>query len=154
METKIDTKHLEKVAALGLSWHSKWDKKLQQHYVKATKTIGTDENGKRKQITVHLHAVILDSAGGVHIDHINHDTLDNTEINLLENGADKNTKNRNGANKNSSTGIRNVIWDKRKLKYVVQLQISKRNTVIGEFDDIHEAEECAIINREKYYITR
>lgn len=147
-ETLIDTEDLEKVKKENLSWNLKWDKVLEQYYCKAGRYLGV--NSKPRYKTIHLHAFVLDFKMQ-HIDHINHDTLDNRKSNLRDTTAQKNLFNRKGANKNTSTGVRNVSFCKTTGKYLVQLQINRKNVVFGRFNDLEEAKACAEENRAKYY---
>lgn len=147
-ETLIDTEDFERVKEQNLSWHLKWDKKLEQYYCKATKYLGIVD-GKAKYQTVHLHALIVDFKMQ-HIDHINHDTLDNRKSNLLDTTAQSNLFNRNGANKNTTTGVRNVSYLKKDKKFLVQFQINRKNVLFGRFDRLEDAVECAEKYRKKF----
>ncbi|WP_144509889.1 hypothetical protein [Bacillus sp. FJAT-22090] len=148
-ETLIDTEDLAKVREQNLSWHLKWDKVLEQYYCKATKYLGVVE-GKYKYQTIHLHALVVDFKMQ-HIDHKNHNTLDNRKSNLIDTTAQKNLFNRIGANKNTSTGVRNVSFCKTTGKYLVQLQINRKNVLFGRFKELEDAILCAEENRAKYY---
>ena len=62
-----------------------------------------------------------------------------------------NAINRIDANKNNKTGFRNVCWVNSENKFRVQLQINGKNKVLGNFDDVNEANLFAIEMRKKYY---
>lgn len=149
LETLIDLEDLEKVKKLGLVWHLSWDKVLQQYYCSATKYLGVID-GKPNYKTILLHRVIM-SGENKHVDHLNHDTLDNRKSNLVVKSVQDNAFNRKGANRNSTTGVRNVCYDKKNNKYLVQLQINGKNTLFGRFDNLEDAKRCAEENRNKYY---
>jgi hypothetical protein len=85
------------------------------------------------------------------IDHKNHKGLDNRKENLRLVNKSKNAKHRNGKNKNNKSGYRNVCWISKYNKWCVQLQINGRNTLLGKFDDVHEAGRFAEEMRQKYY---
>jgi hypothetical protein len=55
-----------------------------------------------------MHRLILDAPKGKIVDHWNHDTLDNRRQNLKLGGQSSNLLNRQGANLNSTSGIRGV----------------------------------------------
>jgi hypothetical protein len=150
-ETIIDLDDLEKVKSLNLSWSLKMDYKTDRRYCQASEYLGMI-NGKPKYRTVYLHSVIIDRYKQ-HIDHINHDSLDNRKCNLIDEMQQINLINRDGANKNSTTGVRNVSYDKTNKKYIVQLQVNGKNTVFGKFDNLNDAKKCAEENRNKYYGT-
>jgi hypothetical protein len=58
--------------------------------------------------TYLLHRVIMAAPAGMSVDHINHDTLDNTRANLRVCTHKENQNNRRGAQRNSTTGVRGV----------------------------------------------
>lgn len=148
-ETLIDTEDLERVKESNLSWHLEWDKKVGKYYCKATKYIGIID-GKPKYQTVRLHKFIVNFQGQ-HVDHLNHNTLDNRKGNLKEKTAQGNLVNREGANSNSTTGYRNVSYSRAEQKYIVQLQVNGKNKKLGSFTDVHEAGKFAEEMRNKYY---
>lgn len=150
-ETIIDLDDLEKVSEIEYRWHAAWDKFMQSHYARATIYTGMDENGKSKSKSLLLHRYIMDVSKDQVIDHINHNTLDNRKNNLRLTTISKNSRHREGVNKNNTTGYRNVCYSKTENKYIVQLQIDSKNTRLGVFDDVHEAGEFAKTMREKYY---
>lgn len=148
-ETIIDTDDLERVKEVNLSWHLEWDKKVGKYYCKASEYLGIID-GKPKYKTIRLHKFIVNFKGQ-HVDHLNHDTLDNRKTNLKDKSAQENLFNRSGANSNSTTGYRNVSYISKEDKYIVQLQINGKNKRFGKFDDVHEAGMFAEQMRNKYY---
>lgn len=151
METIIDLEDFDKVEALNLSWHAQWDNVLKKYYCKATRYLGyIDKKGKCE--TVYLHAVVLGFHKKMHIDHINHDTLDNRKSNLVEKTARQNVLNRKGANSNNKSGHRNVSWSKIFNKWIIQLEINGKNHIFDEnFDSVENAANFAEQMRSKYY---
>jgi hypothetical protein len=146
----IDLDDLEKVKSLNLSWHTWWAKDISSYYCRATEYIGVF-NGKVKAKTHYLHRVIMGDEKGKYIDHLNHDTLDNRKSNLFSTSSRINVLNRKSANKNNSTGVRNVSYDKTHDKYIVQMQIDGKNTRIGVFDNLIDATKCAEKARKEIY---
>lgn len=149
-ETLIDTEDLERVENTDLKWCLRWDEGVRQYYCHSSKYLGIVD-GKPHYKTVILHNFLMDAKPKQHVDHKNHNTLDNRKDNLAVVDASLNAFNRTGANRNSTTGIRNVSYDKKNDKYLVQLQINGKNTVFGRFDNIEDAKKCAEENRNKYY---
>lgn len=144
--TIIDLEDLERVISFPYTWFAKYNHTNNEYYVVAS-VYHTDLQQTRP---IFLHQFIM-NANGKDVDHENHDTLDNRKINLRTVLESDNSKNRKGKNKNNTSGYRNVSWDKKHKKWIVQLQINKKNKVLGKFDDVHEAGKFAKEMREKYY---
>lgn len=149
-ETIIDTKNLPEVMNYDVSWHVQWDAYTKSYYCKAT-VFREIIDGKKKYTTLYLHSVIMKPPKGEVVDHKNHNTLDNTEENLEISSKRKNDINRRGANPDTYTGVRNVTYDKKNGKYIVQLQINRKNKVFGRFTNLDEATKIAEEMRKKYY---
>jgi hypothetical protein len=153
LETVIDVEYLEKVSALNCSWHLIYEKDNDSYYCKSTLYHGKI-NGKPEYKTIYLHQIIKPvSKEGTVIHHKNHITLDNREENLEEVSVWENVVKRKGANKNSTTGVRNVSYSKVTKKYTVQFQVNGKNKIFGIFDNLESAKICAEENREKVYKT-
>jgi hypothetical protein len=95
-----------------------------------------------------------DFSKGQYVDHISHNTLDNRKENLRVVENRNNLKHRKSRNSNNKSGYRNVCWSNGEMKWLVQLQVNGKNTMLGKFDDVHEAgkfaEEMRIIHYGKY----
>lgn len=86
------------------------------------------------------------------VDHKKHNTLDNREFNLQIVPASKNSSNRNGANKNSKTGIRNVHWIESANEYWVQImRKGERFKWIFKENQFEEACNFAEIKRKELF---
>ena len=146
----IDKEDLEKIN--WIRWHVRYAPDGDNYYATACKYLGTFD-GKAKYRNIHIHSIIMDVLGkeNVRVDHKNHDGLDNRKENLRITNVVKNGMNRKGKNTNNSSGYRNVSWDKKRNKWVVQLQVNGKNTILGTFKDVHEAGRFAEEMREKYY---
>jgi DUF971 family protein len=145
----IDVEDLEVLNKVNYAVGLTWKKNIQDFYAQISIYGGFYENGKRKTICITLQRLLTNAKKNEVVDHKNHDTLDNRKINLRVTVNDKNTKNRSGKNANNKSGYRNVSLVDG--KYIVQLQIEGKNTVLGSFDDVHEAGECAEKMRQKHY---
>jgi len=101
-----------------------------------------------------LHRFILDiDDDNIIIDHVDHNSLNNRKYNLKESNKELNGKNRLGANRNTTSGERNVCWVSREGMWRVQLQINGKNKVFGNFDynDLETAKELARQKRKEHY---
>lgn len=73
------------------------------------------------------------------IDHINGDRSDNRLSNLREASWAQNQQNRNGTQKNNTSGVRGVSWDKTNNKWLAAIEFRGRHIHLGRFENI----ECA-----------
>lgn len=144
--TIIDLEDLEKVINFPYTWFAKYNHTNDEYYVVAS----VYHSELQQSRPIFLHQFLTD-ANGKDVDHINNDTLDNRKSNMRVVEESNNSKNRKSKNKNNKSGYRNVSWDKSQGKWLVQLQINKKNTVLGKFDDVHEAGKFAEEMRQKYY---
>lgn len=148
MECYIDLKNLNKFLELGHSWHTYWNKVNNTYYARCSVYKGTID-GKPKYEMIYMHHFIKPISQGEVVDHFDNNELNNCENNLRVTTQDKNLMNRTTKNKNNKSGYRNVCWIEG--KWIVQLQVNKKNTKLGSFDDVHEAGTFAALMREKYY---
>lgn len=149
-ETLIDTKNLERIKAMDLHWHLRWDAGSKQYYAHAT---GRVAEGQR--YNNFLHCVIMNFDLDVEnrnkyvVDHINHNDLDNRECNLRIIERVHNSTNRKSRNCNNTTGYRNVMFIQN--RYKVVLSIDGKPKRLGSFKDVDEAGAWAELMRQKYY---
>lgn len=152
LECYIDTKNLQKFLDLGYSWHTYWNQRNDTYYARCSVYKGVNPvTGNSQFQMIYMHHFIKPIEKGQVIDHRDNNTLNNREDNLRVTTQTGNTKNRTTKNKNNKSGYRNVSWNKSENKWMVQLQINKKNTRLGYFDDVHEAGRFAAEMRKKYY---
>lgn len=126
------------------------------NYSPNTKTFYAVRNysvGKKKQKAVKMHRHIMQLKGydisGKVIDHINHDTLDNTKGNLRVCTHSQNLMNAKMPRRNTS-GFRGVTLIQSKY-WIAQININRKQTYLGSFKSKEDAYEAYISAREKYY---
>ena len=145
----IDLDDLERVRNYPYTWFSQYRKELDNYYVRCT-----NYSYKKQGISsvVFLHQFIM-NAEGQDVDHINNNTLDNRKCNLRISEHKHNTRNRHGRNSNNKSGYRNVSWSKSEHKWLVQLQVNGRSTVLGkfEYEDLDKAGKFAEEKRKELY---
>lgn len=103
------------------------------------------KNSKKHRVS--MHRLIMDAPRNMFVDHINHNTLDNTRGNLRLVTPAQNQQNIKGVRKDSSSGKRNISYVKRSNKWCVYITKNKKNYSFGNYDDIQKAEEVAEIVR-------
>ena len=135
LETLIDLSDFDKINKYSGTWIAKWVKAMNGFYASYS------------QKGPLLHRLITNAPSNMLVDHINHNTLDNRKANLRICNSSENQLNRAGAQKNSITGIRNVIWDKRANKYRAELQFHKKHFCVGYYTDPYEAGRMANAGR-------
>lgn len=143
---------MPKIIEKNYSWHANFEHG--SFYARAVYYEG--EIGHKKNKNIKLHQLILQmnniNAKGKHIDHINHNTLDNRKQNLRVTEVDNNSAHRKGANSNSKTGVRNVNYIEKLDEYWVQLmRKSKRYKWIFPSNQFAEAVKFAEIKRQELF---
>lgn len=94
-------------------------------------------NGKN----LYLHKYIMKYNGDLYIDHINHNTLDNTKRNLRITTNANNLRNGN-IRINNKTGVNGVYYDKSRNKYVAKIRVNYKQIYLGRFNTLEEAENA------------
>lgn len=108
-------------------------------------------NYKRKRYYAH-RLVYLMHHGYLpeEVDHIDGDKGNNRVENLRACTHAQNGRNR-PAQANNKTGVKNVVWDKNRSKWVVYMKVDGKNTNFGGFEDLELAAFVASELRDKHY---
>ena len=147
----IDTEDFPLILSSAYKIGCKWIPTTGRRYIARTEYLGMDDNGFSRNRSIYLHRLLMDYPDGMDVDHINHNPYDNRKSNLRIVERIHNARNRKGRNSNNTSGYRNVTYDKKTKKYIVQLQVDGKNKRLGKFSDVHEAGEFAEEMRKKYY---
>lgn len=107
------------------------------------------ENGKRKML--YLHRFILGVEGGLPVDHINHNPLDDQKANLRVCTVSQNGMNRTGATVKSKSGVRGVHWHAKWKKWRATIYVNKKNICLGAYDSKEDAGAAHAAARKKYF---
>lgn len=94
--------------------------------------------GTKQQDTIRMHRQIMQVSDGVLVDHCSRNTLDNQKTNLRVCNKSQNGSNAEKRCDNKS-GFKGVHWHLRVGKWAVQIQIEKRRTHVGYFDNVIDA---------------
>lgn len=147
--TLVDTEDVDKIKNF-YKFSCYYANNTDSYYIKSHVYQGIVD-GKPKYKNLSLHRFVMEAKEGEVIDHINHDSLDNRKENLRRTNTGDNIKNRKSKSSNNTSGYRNVCWDKSRNKWIVQIQVNKKNKVLGEFKDVHEAGRFAEEMRQLHY---
>jgi plasmid maintenance system killer protein len=122
-------------------WQAKHDKSTKGYYAVRSKYEGYVD-GKDICKCVLMHRAIMSKIihnelnSSKEVDHINHDTLDNTRTNLR---IVSSRQNRQNLKKQSSSKYPGVTWKKRDQKWQAQIQVNGSYRYIGVFDEERSA---------------
>ena len=150
-EVFVDNNTIERLSKDRYSVSCHWDKKGKNYYAVITEYLGKNEAGKPSYKSIQLHRFILDIyLADIIVDHKNGNTLDDRKENLRKTNKSGNCKNRKGANKNNTSGYRNVCWMHGYWR--IQLQKDGKNYLFPEkFKDVCKAGEFAKKMRNEFY---
>jgi hypothetical protein len=119
---------------------------LKKGYVRYAYTVDS-----YKQESAYLHRVIMNAPDNLQIDHINGNRLDNRKSNLRLCTNQLNQQNKE-ANKNNSTGVKNVHWHSKQGYYQVSICANGKLNYIGRTKDFDEAVRMAEKARREYHL--
>jgi hypothetical protein len=84
------------------------------------------------------------------LDHIDGNKDNNLISNLRPASRQQNQCNRKKPLNNTSS-VKNVVYEKSRKKWKVQIKANKQNITVGRYDNLEAAELVAILAREKYH---
>lgn len=108
----------------------------------------TEPKGKKQAF--YLHRIVTDAPCDKFVDHINCEPTDNRKINLRFTDYRGNGQNRKLLHSTNTTGVKNVTFHKRDLRYQAVMQSNGKRIFIGYFENIDDAERAVIAARKKY----
>lgn len=132
LETIIDKEDLDRAQEYQGTWYSLWSPCTNSFYARSAST------KEGKTTAIHFHRWISRCPIGLEVDHINHDTLDNTRANIRNVTIADNNQNVRKRVDNIS-GFSGVSWHKGANKWKAQINIENRRTHLGLFNDIRQA---------------
>ena len=87
-------------------------------------------NGKDK--TTKMHRVIMDAPPGMHVDHINHNGLDNRKENMRVCTRTENIRN-SRKQRRCTSEYKGVCWHKHRNKWITRITADKKSKYLGYF---------------------
>ena len=133
LETIIDKDDLNRAQKIRGKWYANWNKSSGSFYVKANTV---DADGKKGSMP--LHRWLTNCPNGLVVDHIDHNTLNNTRQNIRNVTHLENMQNRKIMQTNQS-GQRGISMDKRTGKWRARIKVYGKRIHIGLFSDIMQA---------------
>lgn len=139
-EAKASTDKLDKLLGFDVTWFG-------HRY-----STGVYLEAKKNKKMVRFHRFITDAPEGMVVDHINNDTLDNTNENLRVVSHRQNIQNVSGVRSDSGTGVRGVCLYPHNQKYSAYCTHKGKRHYGGVFATIEEAEKKAIEMRKSLFV--
>jgi hypothetical protein len=113
-------------------WLNQWKwyayQNRQTYYAARQETVS---KGKQRMVKMHRVILELEDDNPTHVDHINHDGLDNQRSNIRIASVQQNALNR--------TDSKGVYWHKQDERWIAQVEVSGKHFHIGSFDTEEEA---------------
>jgi hypothetical protein len=131
-ESIIETSDLEKVKSVPNKWFLN-----DNSYVWTSLKKGTTP--------LRLHRLISDAPGGLDVDHINGNKLDNRKCNLRLVTRGQNNQNQKISRSNTKSNVRGVAWFSRDKKWRAYVNFNGKQIHLGYFD----TKEAAAISASK-----
>ncbi|MEC1778419.1 HNH endonuclease [Schinkia azotoformans] len=107
------------------------------------------ENGKQKSIL--LHRFLTDCPKGLVVDHINGNTLNNTDENIRVCTVGQNNQNLTKLRKDNKAGFRGVSWNSRHGKWYSSIKLNGKTKHLGSFDNKDDAIKVRVEAEKKYF---
>lgn len=98
--------------------------------------------------TKGMHRLLFPDSS--YVDHIKHNKYDNRKSQLRPCTNQQNNMNK-GLQKNNTSGITGVYWDKRLNKWIAQMLINKKHIHLGCFNELEDAIKARKEAEEKYF---
>lgn len=108
------------------------------------------KDGKHVCTETLMHRHLVDD-GSRQIDHLNGNGLDNRRSNLRGVSHSENQRNRCGPQRNSTSGVRGVHWDKSNGRWIAAIVVFRKCVHLGCFDTLEEAAAARLRGEQKYW---
>lgn len=140
----IDKHNLRLVKSVPGTWGVRYNQKTKSYYAQTQIRL----NGKR--IRVNMHRLIAKTPEGMDTDHLNHDTLNNTEDNLKVTTRVENSQNTR-KKKNNTSGFIGVCYHKHTGKWRAYVMLNRKQIHGGLFKTPEEAYQRHLELKQQYH---
>ena len=136
LEFSVDISDLPRLQTLNKSWCAFWSETAKTWYVyHKEKAIGYKG--------VLLHRFLMEPPEGLHVDHIDHNGLNNRRYNLRNVTRTVNQLN-NRKQSNNTSGYRGVVWDKERNLFQAKIKLHGKQKMLGRYKTAEEANEVVV----------
>lgn len=132
----------------SFSWYAHFAPHGRTYY--AARKRRKNEAGKQGE-WVSMHCELMKPTGGLHVDHIDQNGLNNQKVNLRLVTRAQNMRNV-AVKKNSTSRIIGVTFEKQTGKYKAHITLNKKTITLGRFESISEASKVRKQAEEKYFV--
>jgi thymidylate synthase (FAD) len=150
-ETKIQIEQLDKLIQANIKWYGLEMGKKKKIYAVGTYHLGVVE-GKKKFTTIMLHRFITNAPDGYDVDHVNGDTLNNTDNNLNIVTVSENLQNMHELRINNVSGTTGICWHKNRNKWQVNIAVGGKHIYLGVYEDLEDAIKVRMDAEKKYFL--
>lgn len=130
LRCEIDRDDLQRVISFWHKWSAFWSETAKTWYVYC-------RAGDRREIVL-LHRFLLNTPSDLHVDHRDHNGLNNRRRNIRNVTRSVNQLNHRMQTNNTS-GYRGVVWDKSRSLWQARVKVEGRNTMLGRFSNPEQA---------------
>lgn len=130
LQCMVDSLDIPKLKEFDHQWSAFWSPTARTWYVEC----------RHNQRLVRLHRWLLNAPEDLHVDHWDHDGLNNRRQNIRCVTRTVNQLNHRMQTNNTS-GFRGVVWDKGRQLWQARVKVQGQNRLLGRFSNPEEANE-------------
>lgn len=116
---------------------SQWKWTLRNGYAARSIYLGGGRKNQKSK-SIYMHRLVRKVPSTLEVDHINGNKLDNRKVNLRKVTSSQNKCNR-PLQRNNSSGLRGVIWNKQRGKWMAQIKSKNQYHYLGLFTEKKDA---------------